>query len=198
VNLDVTQNVGDFTLSPQAPQITVQAGASGTVGVNLTSISNFDGVVTLTCTPSSSNITCGVNPSSPTLNGIATATLTVNASSKNAAASASAQAQAGAQGAGAHRGGRLIWLAAESSLMMGMVWIGGFGRRKRRGAIVLSVVVFVLLVAFVGCGSGGGSGTSPPPPPPPPASVSTYSVVVSGTANGIEHDAKVIVMVPAS
>jgi subtilase family serine protease len=77
VDISSTQGGGDFALGPQQPQITVKSGGSGTVGLNLTSVNNFDAVVNLTCAPSSSQITCSVSPSAPTVNGAATATLTV-------------------------------------------------------------------------------------------------------------------------
>jgi subtilase family serine protease len=179
-NLTVTQSGGDFTLTPQLPQITVQSGSSGTVGLNLTSLSNFNGVVTMTCAPSSSNVTCGVNPSTPTLNGTATATLTINA-----------PAQAAGLRVHPYPGSRLGWLGAGSGFMLASVLVGGFGNRKRRLAMLLSLGLFAALFAVAGCGSGGGQNVQPPP-----ANAATYSVVVSATANGIIHNAKITVVVP--
>jgi len=178
VNFTAVQTGGDFTLAPQLPQITVQSGSSGTVGLNLISLSNFNGVVTLTCTPSSNNITCGVNPSAPTLNGTATATLTIRAPAQTAGLLAH------------HSGARFSWLAG-GGFMLASVLVGGFGNRKRRLAMLISLGLFAALIAVAGCGSGGSQSVQPPPP-----NAATYSVVVSATANGIIHNAKITVIVP--
>jgi hypothetical protein len=57
-------------------------------------------------------------------------------------------------------------------------------------------VAFILIFAWTACGGGGQSSHSTTPPPtqtaPPPPN--TYSVVVSGTANGTIHNATVIVV----
>ncbi len=179
VHLAVTQSGGDFSLTPQLPQITVASGGSGTVGLNLASLSNFNGVVTLTCAPSSSKISCGVNPSAPTLNGTATATLTINASAQ-------------APGLSAHEGNRLGWLGGGGGFVLASVLLGGFANRKRRLALLLSLSLLAALFAAAGCGSGGSQNIQPPPPPP---NAATYSVVVSATANGIIHNAKITVIV---
>jgi len=183
VNLAVTQSGADFTLTPQLPQITVQSGSSGTVGLNLGSSDFngvvFNGVVTLTCTPSSSQITCSVNPSAPTVNRTATATLTVNAFSQTAGLPAHLYPRSG-----------LGWLGSGGGFVLASVVVGGFTNRKRRLAMLLSLGLFAALFALAGCG-GSQSGQQPPPS----ANPGTYSVVVSATANGIIHNAKVIVVV---
>ncbi|MGA8631377.1 MAG: Ig-like domain repeat protein, partial [Terracidiphilus sp.] len=78
--------IGDFSIAPQSPQITVKSGSVGSAGINLTSINGFNASVALTCTPSSSQFSCSVTPASPTLNGTATATLSVNATIPGATA----------------------------------------------------------------------------------------------------------------
>jgi hypothetical protein len=186
-NVSVTQNGGDFTLSPQVPQITVQAGNSGTIGLNLASLSNFNGVVTLTCAPSSSNISCGVNPSAPTLNGAMTVALKINASAAAASMLMHPEKQVG-------------WISGGGGLMFASVVLIGCANRKRRRALLLSLG---LLAGFsagalfaAGCG-GGAQGIQQPPPPPPPPNNVAYNVVVTGTAsNGITHTAKLTVIVP--
>jgi hypothetical protein len=57
--------------------------------------------------------------------------------------------------------------------------------------MLLSLGLFAALFAVAGCGSGGGQNVQPPP-----ANAATYSVVVSATANGIIHNAKITVVVP--
>jgi hypothetical protein len=177
VTLNVTQtSASDFTLSPQLPQITMQSGGSGTVGLNLASINDFNGVVTLACTPSSSNISCSVSPASPTLNGTTTATVTVNSVATLPASSRPS------------RGGLAGWLGVGGSLICAFVLLGGLSDGKRNR--LRSLGLFAALAFAVSC--GGGSSSTPPPPPP---NAATYSVVVSATANGIVHNAKVLVVV---
>ena len=182
MNLGVTQSGGDFTLAPQQSEITVQSGGSGTVGLNLASSGTFNGVVTLTCTPSSSQITCGVNPSTPTVNGSATATLTVTAT-----------AQAAMMATRRDYGNRLAWLGAEGSFLLAAIVLCGSMNRRCRLATLLGMLMLATLVAATGCGGGNSSGQQTPPPPPP--STTTYGVVVSATANGIIHNVKVLVVV---
>lgn len=184
VNLGVTQNGGDFTLAPQIPQITLKSGASETVGLNLTSLSNFNGSVALSCTPSSTNITCGVNPSSAALNGSATATLTVTAS-------ATTSGQAAPVPPRSDPGSRAAWLAADAVFLLACLVLTGFTDRRRRQAMLVSASLLATLMLLPACGSGGQNHQ----PPPPPANAIAYSVVVTGTANGIIHNAKVVVMV---
>lgn len=174
----------DFAFAPQVPQIKIASGGSGTVGMNMASLGGFNGVVTLTCTPSSSKITCGVNPSAPTLNGLATATLTINASAQSA-------------GLPAHPSNRLGWVGASGGFVFAAILVGGFANRKRRLAMLLGLGLFAALFFAAGCGSGGSQAGQPPPPPPPPPppNTATYSIVVTATANGIIHNAKVIVVV---
>ena len=174
VTLGVTQFPADFSLSPQAPQILVTSGNSATLGLNLASSGNFAGPVTLTCTPSSSNISCSVNPSSPMVSGTATATLTVSAVKKTALAAFDPAA----------------WEAMLVGFAFVFVCPGAFLKRTPRPAVAVTAL-FAMLLLVAGCGGGGNGGGIQQPPP----SASASSVLVSGTANGIIHNAKVIVVV---
>jgi hypothetical protein len=190
-SVSVTQNGGDFTIAPQIPQVTVAAGKSGTVGLNLVSLSNFNEVVTLTCAPSSSNISCSVNPQAPTVSGAVTATLTINVTTNAASQAAMLPVQS--------KGG-VLWLGKGSGFLLASALLVGFANRKPRRALLLNTVLFGALLAagtvVAGCGGGGGQSIQPPPPPPPPNSVA-YSVVVTATAgNGITHNVKVTAIVP--
>jgi hypothetical protein len=202
VTLNVTQSGGDFMLTPQLPQVTLQAGSSGTVGVNLTSLYNFSAVVNLTCAPSSNNLTCSVNPPSLTVNGAATAMVTINAS---------------VQAAGLHlpRGvtqallpvcgflGKVIQaraplpLLGAGCLLICVLVLGGLANNERKWRRLLALGLFAALWLAVSCGGGGS--TQPPASRSSSSSSSplaTYSVLVNGTAaNGIIHNAKIIVVV---
>ena len=177
----------DFILAPQLNQLTVQSGNSANVAINLAPQNEFSGAVTLTCVPSSSQVTCSLHPSTVTVSGPATATLAI-----------AVAAQAVGLPAHSHHpdsGSRFGWLGACGGFLFASVLVGGLSNRKRRLAMLLSLGLFAALFFAAGCG-GGGQNVQPPPPPPPP-NATTYSVVVSATsANGIVHNAKIAVVVP--
>jgi len=179
VNITATQIVGDFTLAPQLPQISLAAGSSANVGINLASLSNFNGMVSLTCAPSSSAITCGVTPSMAPLNGIATAMLQITASPQAAARRSQSV-------------GFVAWPGTGSGLALAFVLLARLAIRKRRLAVLAGASAAVAVLLIASCGGSGGSSQVEQPPPNPTA----YSVLVTGTANGIVHNAKVIVVVP--
>ncbi len=186
VNFTSIQTVGNFTLAPQSPQMTVSQGNSGTVGLNLASLSNFNGTVNLACTPSSSQFSCAVTPATLTLNGTATATVTVNAMAQTAGLARRNEP--------ARRPG---WPMAAGILAFGLLFVG---RRARRTLLRSMTLGLALLAAFsaVSCGGGGaGSSSSSSSSPPPRGSTpaGTYSLLVTGTANGVVHNAKLTVVV---
>lgn len=182
-SVTASQTIGDFTLTPQSPQIAVQSGASGSVEVNLNSVNGFNGVVNLSCSSASSNVTCGVNPSAATLNGATTATVMVTSVPQTTALP-----------------GRLaipptFVRGAARVFALSLFLLAAATPRKRRLVALAGIGFFAALLFFAGCGGGSGTQT-PPPPPPPPANGVAYSVVVTGTANGVIHNAKITVIVP--
>jgi hypothetical protein len=204
VNLTVTQSFGDFLMTPQLPQISIQPGGTGTVGVNLTSLNNFNGIVTLTCAPSSSNISCTVSPASLTLNGAATATVTINA----AVQAAGLHLPRGVTQALLLVGGipekvtqarvPVPLLGAGCALVCVLFLLGGVSNNERKWRWLLALGLFAALWLAVSCGGGApiqfpASRSSSSSSSSPSA---TYSVLVSGTAaSGIIHNAKVSVVV---
>lgn len=179
VSVNVTQVVGNFTMTPSASEITVPAGSSTSIGIGLASAGNFNGTVNLSCSTSSPSVTCSVPASTP-LNGLATPMLMISASSQ---ADLSPFAPAGPPNPSGFSGKIVVTLA---SLLLMTLAI----RRRRASALARALVAMIVLMA----GCGGGSSSQPPPPPPP--APATYSVVVNGTANGILHSATIKVFVP--
>ena len=180
VNFTSTR-AGDFTLAPQSPLIAVKAGGSATVALNLASVSSFNGSVGLSCTPSSTQFSCAVDPGSLTVNGPATATVTVTAMipvSPQAAASRKSPAR---------------WPIPAGALAFCLLCIRR-GRRALSRSAVLSLLLFAAL-SFAGCGGGGSTSTGTAQPPPGSTPAGTYCLVVTGTANGIVHNAKIAVAV---
>ncbi len=187
VSMSVTQTVGDFMIAPAAPQITVAGGSSGSVTLNLTSVNNFNGALSLTCTPSSSEFSCSVSPSSPSLSTTASATLTINATVPGATGMLAPAPK--------HGGLFGVRFGAGTALALGIVIVPPLRRRRWAGISCLLVLLAVCLMAS--CGGGGGSTTPSNPTPPANSTPSgTYTVLVTGTANGIVHNAKVTVVVP--
>jgi Pro-kumamolisin, activation domain/Bacterial Ig-like domain (group 3) len=175
--------IPDFIMAPQLNQITVQSGNSSTVAINLAPQNEFSGAVALTCAPSSSQITCSLNPSTVTVNSQATATLTITA-----AAQASALVPPMPQR-------RSSWPVAAGILAFGIFFVGGQAQRKRRRSLRLSLCLFAAMLT-ISCGGGGSTTTSITiPPSNPPATLISYSVVVTAVGNGIMHNAKLIVAV---
>jgi hypothetical protein len=181
VSVSVKQRAGDFSLVPQLPEITFARGSSGAVGLNLTSLNNFNAAVSLSCATSSSNISCGVNPSAPTLNGSTTAMLTVSAGT------------AAALAVGQEPRNRFAWLQIGGALFACVLTTGFAARNRQYFAVLLSFGLFAAVWSTAGCGGGGSPRIQPPPPPP--AVGATYNVIVTATANGIVHNAKITVVV---
>ncbi len=171
----------DFTLAPQLSQIKVQSGSSTIVGINLAPQFGFSSTVTLTCAPSSTLITCSVNPSTLTVNGQTTATLTINAAAQAAGLiPTKRQRQSG-------------WPVA-GMLACCLLLVGGRAHRALRRTVSLSLCLFAALLTI----SCGGSSTSitPTPPPTPTPTLVPYGVVVTGTSSGLVHNAEITVVIP--
>jgi len=140
--------------------------------------------VTLTCTTSSSLVTCSLNPAAVSLNGVATTTLTVNASAQ-AVALARPQRQSPAR-----------WPLEAGALAFGL-WVV----RRRKNVLWRSMLLSLALLAVLsvascggtvnstGGGGGGGGGGNVNAP-------ASYTVTVTATAPGLVHNAVITVVVP--
>jgi subtilase family serine protease len=208
VTLTVAQNVGDFSLVPQSPQISVEAGASQNVAVNLTSINGFAGVVNLSCASSSSSVTCNLRPSAPTVNGATTAMLTITSTEAAAALPVGGPGSSApfARASLTREGSFLLALLVLAGVallslhnqMRNRLSLPGSADRHLRRADSLAVLgAGALCIAlFFVASCGGGSPSQTQTPPPPPVTTTASSVVVTGTANGVIHNAKITVLVP--
>jgi hypothetical protein len=172
---------GDFTLTPSMPQIAVPGGTSGSVNLNLASLNNFNGVVTVTCVSASTNLNCAVNPSAATLPETATLTLTLQPVALAAALHPLFPNHPG--------------LLGTSGLALASIFLCGIGMRRRRLASLLSLSVIAMLFAAGGCGGGAGGGSNNQPGSPQYVS-GVYTVVVNATSGGILHNAKITVVIP--
>ena len=183
-SLTVTQMVGDFAVVPVVPQITVSAGSSGTVTLNLASVNNFNGTLSLNCTPSSTNLSCSVTPASTALNGATTATLTITTTFTSTTATltrAPSQTRA--------------WFGAGTALAFCFVLVLPLRRPRWISMVWLPIVLaaFFLVSCSRSSGGGGGGGSSQPEVENTPPGA--YTIVITGTANGITHNAVVYAVV---
>lgn len=183
-SVPVTLNVdlSYFSLTLGASRVVIPAGQSGNVPINLNGVDGSNLTLALACAPSSSNIGCAVNPQTPIVNGSTAATLVVNAF---------VVVQGAASNLPRPLGGT-VWSHAGFGAAFLVAFLIGFPYR-RRGSM-MQPCFFVLLLFTMGCGS-----VSAPSPPPAsrnvPAPPGTYSVLVTGTANGTIHDVKLTVIV---
>lgn len=177
----------DFLLAPQLRQLTVQPGSSAMVGFNLGSLNGYNGTVSLTCTPSSSQLTCSLSPATVTVNGQASTTLTVKDTTSGTSAKLSPAP------------GRRGWFGGASALAFCILLV--FPLRRRRW-IGLACLPILLAAAFLaGCGGsanggGGGGGGGGGSNGFSGAPADTYSVLVTATGSGSVHNAVITVVVP--
>jgi hypothetical protein len=196
VSIDSTNAEGDFSMMAQVPQIALVQGSSSTGGISLAAELGFNASVALTCQASSPTFSCSVAPGSVALQGTGHATVTINATIPGASATAVKRAAGGQRTWLEDRGrGRLALAFALLMPVFGLRrrWKGRMGGK----VLMLALVGWVLTAAVAGCG-GGGTTTQPPPPPPANLTpVGTYTVVVTGTGNGVVHNVKLSVVVSA-
>jgi hypothetical protein len=174
----VTNNIADFTIQTQSPNLGIASGSTGTATINLASINGFNGPLTLTCsTPSS--FTCSVSAASLTLNGTATATLTLNAFTTSTAMDTHSK-----------------WVGETAAPVLACLLLLVIPNRRRYGRIFLALLFTAILSAGIGC---GGKSSQPAPiivTTTTKAPVGTYNVVVTGTSGtGIVHNTTITVVV---
>jgi hypothetical protein len=179
VTVNVNQGGNDFTLVAQSSQLVVASGDVGSVGISLASINNFNGSVVLTCTPSSSQFSCSISPTPATLNGTASGALTITAMLPGTTAKLSPKPAQKPDWLG---GGAVFALCIFIVLPL----------RKQRWTHLLCLPVLLGAFWLVGCGGSGEASNQLPVNGTP---LGTYTVLITGTANGIVHDAAVNVVV---
>ena len=178
--------IGDFSIAPQTPQLNVQPGATGNATVTLTSINGFNASVALACTPSSSKFSCSITPASAALNGTGLATLTVTATLPGTTAQLTPlPAQP-----------RRLLAGAASAFAVCFALVLPWRCRRRPSFFCLVLLSVTFLLVSCGGGSSEGASTTTTPPPANSTPSGTYTVLITGTANGIVHNAVITVVVP--
>ena len=175
VNLTATQPGGDFKLEASQTSVTLAAGKSSTIALNLTALLGFTGNVNFACTPSVASAACGISPSTLALTNVGTATLSFKAFTTQAATGST----------------RAVMLTAFAALVMLLLR----GSRKRWKNLTLGVVGLIMAASICSCSgttvvSGGGGGSANQPTPP-----GSYNIQVTATSGSITHQLTVLVTV---
>jgi hypothetical protein len=166
----------NFTVSTTANTLTVTAGASGTVNLNLTGKNGYTGTVTFSCSGLPAKSVCAFNPPSVMAQGNLTVSTVLTITTTAAMADLFRPALPNSNPAAP------TFLASLSGLgLFGMVFAGGKKRTRRQKALLLGILLLVMGFSLIGCSGGsstsGGGGT-------PGTPVGNYAVVVTSTGSG--------------
>lgn len=178
---------GDFQVTLSAPTLTVAAGASGSLKVQIAPTAAFSSPVTFTATGLPTGMTAQFSPATvtPTAGAAATTTLTV------------APASAGTPGAppspyvaSAGTASSTGWPGARFFLPLGLAGLLPLVLMRRR--TIASFVargggLALLALAFTLTGCGGGGHSSAPTTQPVPVATGTSTVTVTATSGAIVH-----------
>jgi hypothetical protein len=186
----------DFTIANQGiPSLTVTAGnpANYINDIVVRPLFGYSGMVTVSCTTNAPKTTCTPTPASlPVSNG------NVNIGSILVTTTSNAEVVVREPAGRSPFDARPASIVCTIALLL--LFLARFaGARRRRFAMIAAVlIVMTVCVAGVGCGGGGSAATQPPPPPPPPPQgtpPNTYTVTITGTANGTSHTTNLTLVV---
>ena len=166
-------------------------GLSGTSTITVTAMQGFTGTVNLSCSPASASaeITCSFgtssfNQTSVTLSNTTTsANVTLNITTTAPHATVKTLARTNAPN-------RRTWWAISGSGLLACMVLGI--PLRRRGLVVLGVLLLVFLAVGIGCG-GGGSSTPKITDPGTPAG--SYMITVIASSGNLSHTISVPVTV---
>jgi hypothetical protein len=157
--------VADFSGSLSSSAVTLSAGGTTPITLNLTATAGFLGQVNLAC--AYSGITCTFSQGTVTFTGGATQQVTLTLAAPTTAMNAIPRRPSKFE--------RLPNLPLLAVLPLGLA----LGLRRRKAFSTL--LGTVLLMSLLSCGGGSGKSGGTPPPP------TQYSVTVQGSCNGITH-----------
>jgi len=166
-------NTPDFTLAATPMTASIAVGGSTNVMLSVGPTNGFTGTVTFTC-QGPTGISCTFNPSTVTpAGGAATTNMTLSAASGGAYGPRSMSA---------------MWMAISGFGLFGMV-VGRSEKRKKLGAVLLSVIaiatISATLLGSVGCGGGGATAARP----------GSASVAVTAASGALMHTTMVTLTV---
>jgi hypothetical protein len=164
----VTAQPADFTVKPGSSALSVSAGASGDVTIDVTPENGFNQAVTFSCSGLPAKSSCGFSPASVTPSGSTASTTTLTITTT---------------GTTAHNAPPFPWTTG--SLATALVLLPFFYRKRRTAWLIVFVCAAGIAMSLTGC---GGSST-PPSVPGTPAGTSTITVTAtSGSgASALTH-----------
>lgn len=173
---DIEIGVPDFYMSPGFGTVTMSAGQSQQLAVNISDEYGFNGTVTnFACAGLPAETTCAFSPASVTGSGATTMTITTTA--------------LGQSSVGALRESHRSWWPLWAMGALGICLVGVSPRNRHRS--MLAFLICVSLVAFPSCGGssnlggGGGGGGGQPNPTPSITSLSPGAMAAGSAAQAI-------------
>jgi hypothetical protein len=160
-----TVNISAFALSPSSlGTMTISSpGMSGQLPFSVVGQSGFSGTVTFACSGLPSKAACSFNPASVAGNGSTMVTVTTTAAARSAAQHASLSRTN-------------WWMTGMGTMAFGLVFLGGFDRKRWTILLALSVIALLLILPACGGGSSGGGGGGGGTP------TGQFAVTVTGTS----------------
>ncbi len=181
---------GDFTIAPSAPTLSVSAGQSGTVTLDLSAMNSFNGTVAMACSGLPAGASCTFAPSSvPLTTATASTTMTVATAARGTGPGQNPYLEA-----------HLMKLAlpVSAAAFFPLVFGAAFFRRRRH---VTKLWMLLLVVALggasllaAGCG-GSMNQASPTPTPTPTPQPTSYPITITATSGALTHSAQVTLTV---
>jgi photosystem II stability/assembly factor-like uncharacterized protein len=176
----------DFSLALASSQLSVKAGASNSVGVNVTSSTNFTGSIVFSCSGLPTGITCSFSPKSALLaSGAADTTLSIAAANTVAYVSPAG---------GVDRRLSLIFALSIPGIFL-------VSNKRRRSYLYLMLPFLLMLSLMLGCqgvvptqSAVGPTGTTNPPGSPG-SNPSIVNVTITAQAGTLQHSATLSVSV---
>jgi hypothetical protein len=162
-----------IVLTPQSSNLTLLAGTTGNVVINVDASDPTVGTITFTCSGAPANSNCSLNTTS--INPVTTPLTTVTATLSTAKGSASLSAPSlpGAR--------KQAPLYAMLSLPIFGIVLAGFAAQPKKGVkrwALLSMVGLLLLLAMAGCG------VAPAQKPVPGTPAGTFTITITATSTG--------------
>jgi hypothetical protein len=162
----------DFSLNlPSGSSVSITAGQSATIGLNIAGSNGFNQTVTLSCSGAPAGATCGVSPGSVNPNGgNVSAQISITSTARSTAAIPQST-----------RPGSWLWPFA---ILGCLLFIRRVAEKGSTSPQLRNDFCLAIIILAIGCGSGGG--TTPLPTPTPPSGggtpAGTYSLTVTGTS----------------
>ena len=161
INSSTSPVASSYTLSSGATSVTIAAGSSSTVALNLAS-TNYAGTVALAVSVSSTEVSASAPSVTLTNGGSGSSTLTITTATS-----------------AANHSPQLPWKSGGAVMFCAVLLGAPFTLRRKRALAVLLMAAAIILTGFLmSCGGGSSSST------PPTTAAHTYTVTVTPTGSG--------------